>query len=175
MVGPQGFVGQQRKRHLTREERAHYAPGEESRVFEIGGCKVGVVICFDGWFPESVRELTLRGAQIICHSALICSTTSLDIMRVRALENDAFVIVANGVQTETDHGQAVRFRGESRIIDPNGDILADASTGERLISAVIDERRTARKRLDDCDDLVAEIRSHEQTLFVPAHPAAHEP
>ncbi len=175
VVGPQGFVGKQRKRHLTREERSLYAPGQDSHVFDIGGCKVGVVICFEGWFPESARELTLRGAQIICHSALICSTTSLDIMRVRALENDAFVAVANGVQTETSRGEAVRFRGESRIIDPEGDLLADAGAGERLISAAIDEKRTARKQLEDCADLVAEIRSHERTLFAPAPVASRRP
>jgi predicted amidohydrolase len=168
MVGPQGFVGKQRKRHLTQEEKAHFAPGEESFVFDVGGCKVGVVICFDGWFPETVRELTLKGAQVVCHSALICSTTSLDIMRVRALENNAFVVVANGIQTETHLGQSVRFRGESRVIDPAGDILVDAGQGEKLISTLIDERQTARKCLEDCDDLVAEIRSHAGTMFAGA-------
>jgi predicted amidohydrolase len=165
LVGPNGFVGKQRKRHLTRDEAAHVLPGGESLVFDVDGCKVGVVICFEGWFPESARELTLKGAQVICHSALICSPESLDVMRVRALENKAFVVVANGMQTETHRGETIRFRGESRVIDYAGNILADAGREEKMICATIDERATARKCLDDCDDLIAEIDRHAATMF----------
>ncbi|WP_082210259.1 nitrilase-related carbon-nitrogen hydrolase [Paenibacillus durus] len=101
----------------------------------MNGCKVGIVICFEGWFPESSRELMLKGAQIICHTALTCQERTLDIMRIRAIENKVYLILANSISTEYHNNESITFRGDSRVIDYDGNILVNAGQEEKLITA----------------------------------------
>ena len=65
LVGPDGYIGKQRKIHLSRDETFFYKGGSQLPVFDIGKCKVGTVICYDNQFPELARILTLRGAEVI--------------------------------------------------------------------------------------------------------------
>ena len=65
LVGPQGYIGKQRKLHLSRDEVFYYKGGREIAVFEVGPCKVGIVICYDNQFPEVARVLALRGAEVL--------------------------------------------------------------------------------------------------------------
>ena len=65
LIGPEGYVGKQRKIHLSRDEVFYYKGGREMPVFDIGFCKVGIVICYDNQFPEIARILALRGADLI--------------------------------------------------------------------------------------------------------------
>ncbi len=160
VVGPQGYLGKQRKRHLTEFDARWYSPGEESVVFDIMGSKVGVLVCFDAWFPESARELTLRGAQIICQTALISSPDTMQIMRVRAIENKTFVVVGNATGEELYHGAAMRFRGESRVIDFLGNILQTIEREEGVVSAEVTVAAADGKAMGDCTDLLAEIKRH---------------
>ena len=160
IVGPSGYIGKHRKRHLTDDEVAYYSCGESSDVYEVNGCKIGIVTCFEGWFPEITRELILKGAQIICHSALITSETTFDIMRIRAIENKVYLIISNSISTENFKNKSIIFRGDSRIIDYNGNILVNAGQEEKIILAEINERETIIKNLDDCNDLIFEIKKH---------------
>src|SRR5262245_37672336 len=65
LAGPNGYIGKQRKLHLSRDEVFYYKGGRELPVFDIGPCKVGIVICYDNQFPEIARELALRAADVI--------------------------------------------------------------------------------------------------------------
>ena len=65
LVGPDGFIGKQRKLHLSRDEVFLYKGGKEIPVFDLGFCKVGTAICYDNQFPEIARILALRGAELI--------------------------------------------------------------------------------------------------------------
>src|SRR5262245_6127912 len=65
LVGPDGYIGKQRKLHLSRDEVFYYKGGRDLHVFDIGPCKVGIVICYDNQFPEVARVLALRGADLI--------------------------------------------------------------------------------------------------------------
>ncbi|MCX7747048.1 MAG: hypothetical protein N2645_09185 [Clostridia bacterium] len=161
IAGPSGYIGKQRKRHLTNHELNFFSCGKTSHVFDIKGCKVGVVICLEGWFPESTRELMLKGAQIICHSMLTCQERTLDIMRIRAIENKAYVIVANSISTEQHHNELITFRGDSRVIHYNGNVLVNAGQEEKLITVEVDENSTIHKDLEDCKDLVSEVKKHK--------------
>ncbi len=160
VVGPSGYIGKQRKRHLTKHELKFFSCGKTSDVFDINGCKVGNIICFEGWFPESSRELMLKGAQIICHSALTCQQRTLDIMRIRAIENKVYLVFANSISTEYYNNESITFRGDSRVIDYNGNILVNAGQEEKLITVDIDEKNTITKDLDDCVDLISEVKKH---------------
>lgn len=65
LVGPEGFLGSQRKLHLSRDEVIYYEGGSELRVFDIGKCRLGIVICYDNSFPEVPRILALQGAEVL--------------------------------------------------------------------------------------------------------------
>ena len=65
LVGPDGYIGKQRKLHLSRDEGFFYKGGRDINVFDIGPCKVGIVICYDNQFPEISRVLALRGAEVM--------------------------------------------------------------------------------------------------------------
>ena len=53
LVGPAGYIGKQRKLHLSRDEVNYYKGGRDILVFDVGRCKVGTVICYDNQFPEA--------------------------------------------------------------------------------------------------------------------------
>src|ERR1700751_4422034 len=73
LVGPDGFIGKQRKLHLSRDEVLYYKGGRDITVFDLGKCKVGTIICYDNQFPEVARILALRGADVLLmpHAARI--------------------------------------------------------------------------------------------------------
>jgi predicted amidohydrolase len=50
-VGPEGYIGKQRKLHLSRDETFYYKGGRDLPIFDIGSCKLGIVICYDNQFP----------------------------------------------------------------------------------------------------------------------------
>jgi len=160
IVGPLGYIGKHRKRHLTKDESNYYVCGETSDVYEINGCKIGIVICFEGWFPESMRALMLKGTQIVCCSLLTTSEKTIEMMRTRAIENKVYLIMSNSISTEIFNGNSITFMGDSRIIDYRGNVLVSAGKEEKLILTDVDEKLTINKDLEDCDDLVLEIRKH---------------
>jgi N-carbamoylputrescine amidase len=65
VVGPR-FFGRYRKTHLWDKEKLLYEPGLDLPVFETPLCNVGVLVCYDAWFPEAARTLALRGADLLC-------------------------------------------------------------------------------------------------------------
>lgn len=67
LVGAEGFIGNYRKNHLWNKENEIFAPGDlDYPVFDTAVGKVGLLICYDIWFPEAVRSLVLGGADIVC-------------------------------------------------------------------------------------------------------------
>ncbi len=128
-VGPKGFIGRYRKLHLFDREKELFEPGDEwLQVFDVGGVKIGMMICFDWIFPETARTLSLRGAQIICHSANLVLSYSQKAMFARSVENGVFTITANRIGTENRTGQQLVFTGGSQILTPQGETLARAGT-----------------------------------------------
>ena len=132
LVGPNGFIGKYQKTHLFFEEKDFFSPGNTGfEVFDIGLAKIGIMICFDWWFPEAARSLALGGADIICHSANLVLPHCQEAMVVRALENGVFTITANRVGTETRGGkEPLTFTGESQIVDNKGKIKAKMGIAE---------------------------------------------
>lgn len=67
VIGPSGFVGKFRKNHLWNEENLFFEPGNLGfPVFKTPIGRIGTLICYDGWFPESYRLCALQGADIVC-------------------------------------------------------------------------------------------------------------
>ncbi len=65
LIGPSGFLGAQRKIHLSRDEVIYYKGGSAIQSFDIGKCCVGIVVCYDNSFPEVARVLALQGAEVL--------------------------------------------------------------------------------------------------------------
>ena len=68
--GPDGFIGKYRKVHLWDEEKLFFEPGDIGcPIFYFPFGRVGMIVCYDGWYPEVSRILALKGADIICDPA----------------------------------------------------------------------------------------------------------
>ena len=159
VTGPHGYVGRHRKAHLPDLERRIFDAGDEAPpLFDLGGVRIGVLVCFESWFPEPCRRLALDGADILCHPANFGGTMTPAVIRTRAIENMVFTITANRVGSESVRELTAGFRGESLIVDPEGSILLQAGGGERLGLVDIDPSRARRKSSAVCSDLLGEIR-----------------
>jgi predicted amidohydrolase len=142
LIGPSGDVlGTYRKTHPFGAERADrggwVTPGEDICVLETPLGRIGMIICFDGDYPELSRLTALAGAEIICRpSALLRSADLWELTnRARAYDNHVYLIGANA--TGTDPGGAIFF-GNSMIVTPIAEVVARAASHECWLSASLD-------------------------------------
>ncbi len=127
LVGPDGFIGKYRKMYLPThsvfEEKRYFRPGYQTAVFETELGKIGLIICYDIFFPEVSRLTRLKGARlIICISASPVTRRTFfeTLTTARAIENTAFLAYVNLVGIEN----GLQFWGGSRLIGPNGKVVA---------------------------------------------------
>ncbi len=137
-IGPRGLVGRHRKVHLPDDEVGWFQPGEDMGVITLGAVRVGILICFECWVPEAARSLALQGAQIIAQPSNVVRETALQVIAVRAMENGVFWVSGDRTGTESVSGVAYRFLGESRVLDPEGRVLAASHGRDELLMAEID-------------------------------------
>ncbi|MCW3993185.1 MAG: carbon-nitrogen hydrolase family protein [Candidatus Bathyarchaeota archaeon] len=140
LVGPNGFIGKYRKMYLPThsvfEEKRYFRPGYQTAVFETELGKIGLIICYDIFFPEVSRLTRLKGAQlIVCISASPATRRTFfeTLTAARAIENTAFLAYVNLVGIE----DGLQFWGGSRLVGPNGKTLVQAKYDEEDL--VIDE------------------------------------
>ena len=111
-------------------------------VFDIPGVgRAGVMICYDGWFPEVARGLALQGAEVILHPTLTSTPDreeELVLARSNAIVNQCYVVNINM--------GGVVGGGRSTAVDPEGRVLYTAGTGEELLPEVLDLERAAEVR-----------------------------
>jgi 5-aminopentanamidase len=161
LVGPGGLIGCYRKSHLFDEETRWFAPGDTGfQVWDIGTAKIGVLICFDWYYPESARTLALRGAEILCHPSNLVLPHCPDAMVTRCLENRVFAVTANRIGTEARGGrEPLTFVGQSEIVAPSGKILHRARRdADELAVVEIDPAEARRKGLNTYNDLLKDRR-----------------
>jgi len=133
LVGPDGFIGKYRKiylpTHSVFEEKRYFRPGYQTAVFETELGKIGLIICYDIFFPEVSRLTRLQGAQlIVCISASPATRRTFfeTLTAARAIENTAFLAYVNLVGIE----DGLQFWGGSRLVGPNGKTLVQAKYDE---------------------------------------------
>jgi len=160
LVGPGGLVGLYRKAHLFYEETLYFSPGDTGfQVWDIGVAKIGMMICFDWFYPESARTLALKGAEILCHPSNLVLPHCPDAMVTRCLENRLFSVTANRIGSEERGKDRLTFIGNSEIVTPKGRILHRASRdGEELTVVEIDPAEARDKRLNPYNDLLRDRR-----------------
>ncbi len=157
VVGPTGRIGLYRKAHLFLNERDLFEPGNLGLpVFDLGTCRLGVLICFDWQFPEAWRVLALGGAEVVAHpSNLVIPGRCQRVVPLHALSNRLFVVTANRVGEE----RGLRFTGRSQINDPRGETLSEGSAEGTEIAVVDIDLNLARdKQVTARNDLLADRR-----------------
>jgi len=156
LTGPDGFMGVYRKTHLFYEEKLWFSAGDTGfKVWQTPIGNIGVMICFDWFFPESARTLALRGADIIAHPSNLVLPFCPDAMITRCLENRVFAVTANrtGFEQRGDK-EKLEFIGKSQITSQKGEILHRAeSDREELAIIEINIDKAKDKNLNSFNNL----------------------
>lgn len=138
LAGPGGIIGTYRKVHVAISEQVIWSRGQDWPVYDTPLGRIGMLICYDQAWPESCRELTLRGAELLVMStawslrpdeespdASQAADHYLLFGRARAVENQRWFISSNF----TGPLGGLSFFGHSQIIDPRGQVIA--ATGSK--------------------------------------------
>jgi predicted amidohydrolase len=173
-VGPKGLIGKYRKMHLPThsvfEEKRYFRPGYQTAVFDTALGRIGLIICYDIFFPELSRLTRLKGAQlIVCISASPATRRAFfeTLTIARAMENAVFLAYVNLVGIE----DGLQFWGGSRMVGPSGKVLAQAKYDEEdfvicdINYADIRSVETFVPTLKDLrPELFGELKNHAETL-----------
>jgi N-carbamoylputrescine amidase len=179
------IAGKYRKMHIPDDpgfyEKFYFTPGDlgfEPIQTSVG--KLGVLICWDQWYPEAARLMTLKGAEMLIYPTAIGwfdedsqeekarqLESWITIQRSHAIANGVPVLACNRVGFEEDSSgvmEGIRFWGNSFVCDPQGEILVRAGEDEKILYAQIDEKRTKEvrdiwpflrdRRIDEYDNLL---------------------
>ncbi len=142
------YLGHYRKMHIPDDpgfyEKFYFTPGDLGyKVFKTRYATLGVLICWDQWYPEAARLTALKGAEILFYPTAIGWATDepsadvrraqreawITIQRSHAIANGVFVAAANRVGTE----DALEFWGNSFVCDPFGQMIQEAAHQEEAI------------------------------------------
>lgn len=139
LAGPEGIAGKYRKMHLPFLGVDRFVdPGDLGfPVFDTPIGKIGLLICYDGSFPEAVRALKLGGAQLVCLPTNWPEAAEISMRyspMMRSQENHVNFVACNRVGEET----GFRFPGGSKICDYTGRILAECGASSERASAELD-------------------------------------
>ncbi|TFE66924.1 acyltransferase [Methylacidiphilum sp. Yel] len=161
------YLGCYRKAHIPDDpgyfEKYYFAAGENDfPVFQTRYARIGVLICWDQWFPEAARIAALKGAQIIFYPTAIGwlveekmafgqdqLTAWLTIQRAHAIANGIFVASINRTGVEgDDKSRWIEFWGRSFLIDPFGRIINQAGEKEEIVVGELDFSLIEKTRIN---------------------------
>jgi predicted amidohydrolase len=160
ILGPAGILAHYRKIHRFDRETLLFLPGD--RPFPVVGwreARLGLMICFDWRFPEAMRTLALRGADLVLHPSNLVLPWCPEAMRYRALENHVFAATANRWGIEERAGQRLRFIGQSQVVGPSAERrgrLGEEADGVLVVE--IDPSVARDKRVGPHNDLWSDRR-----------------
>jgi N-carbamoylputrescine amidase len=166
VIGDDGeIVGLYRKMHIPDDplyfEKFYFTPGDLGFVnFDTQFGRLGVLVCWDQWYPEAARLTSIGGANILFYPTAIgwhpaekaqYGPSQLDawrtIQRAHAIANGIYVAAVNRVGFEGPPDRGLEFWGSSFIADPFGQVIAEASaTAEEILVAECDPHRMEEVR-----------------------------
>ncbi|MDO4616157.1 MAG: carbon-nitrogen hydrolase family protein [Lachnospiraceae bacterium] len=152
VIDPCGeIIGVQKMVHIAQAEQFYeqdyYAPSDTGfQVFDTELGKLGIVVCFDRHYPESIRTEALMGADLILIPTVNTKTEPLEMfeweLRVQAFHSSVAVAMCNRVGREAD----MEFAGESILVDAKGNVILKADDSEQIVYAEVDLRESGRIR-----------------------------
>jgi len=144
-ISPEGKIAVYRKIHLFMNEKQIFSRGNLGLpVFDLDKYKLGMLICFDYLFPEVWRIMALKGADIIVHPSNLVTYKAFKVVPAQAVINRFFIFTTNRIGTERD----ISFLGKTFAVDPEGEIIAEASPDEEeIVFTTIDPLRSRDKML----------------------------
>jgi len=182
--GRKGYAGKYRKMHIPDDpryyEKYYFTPGDLGfQGFSTDAAKLGVLICWDQWYPEAARLTALKGAEILIYPTAIGwhpeekarlgerqHAAWETAQRAHAIANGCFVLAINRSGFEPDPASegGIEFWGQSFVADPSGQIVAKAAAAEEeilIVEADLDALETQRthwpffrdRRIDAYGDL----------------------
>ena len=152
------LLGVYRKMHIPDDplyyEKYYFTPGDHGyRAFDTRHGRIGVLICWDQWYPEAARITALKGAEVLFyptaigwHPAEKASEGAAQrdawrtVQRGHAIANGVFVAAPNRVGHEGPAGGGLEFWGGSFVADPQGVILAEAAADREEVLVVACDR-----------------------------------
>jgi N-carbamoylputrescine amidase len=159
------LLGVYRKMHIPDDplyfEKYYFTPGDASgphggfKVFDTSVAKIGVLICWDQWYPEAARITSLLGAEVLFYPTAIGWHPSekakfgeiqksawITQQRAHAISNGVFVASVNRVGHEATEGtDGIEFFGQSFVSSPFGELLIQADTSEQVLVATCERER----------------------------------
>ena len=149
LIGPDGeIVATYRKRHLfgfATGERTLITAGDALIVAETPLGHTGIATCYDLRFPEMFRDLVEAGAEtfLVASGWPTPRIGHWDVLtRARAIEDQAWMVACNGVGSHAD----ITLGGHSIVIDPQGNVVAEAGDGETVLFADVEPGRAREWR-----------------------------
>jgi len=183
------IAGVYRKMHIPDDpafyEKFYFTPGDIGfEPIETSVGKLGVLVCWDQWYPEAARLMALAGAELLLYPTAIGWDPNdaddekqrqrdawITVQRGHAVANGLPLLACNrtGFETAPDGGRGIQFWGSSFVAGPQGEFLASASTDKReLLVADVDLARSENvrriwpflrdRRIDAYDDLLRRFR-----------------
>jgi len=141
LISPEGaVVGYYDKMHIffQNDEEHYFVPGTKAPVFHTFYGTVGIQLCFDIRFPETIRKMVKQGMKILFVPAQFPNPRKehwLNLLKTRAIENQIYIIAANRIGRQNEE---LTYFGNSVIIDPYGETVVNAYEKEGVISEYID-------------------------------------
>lgn len=160
-ISPKGKIEKYRKIHLFMNEKQIFSRGNLGLpVFEMDSYRLGMLICFDYLFPEIWRVMALKGADIIAHPSNLVTYKAFKVVPAQAVINRFFILTTNRIGSERE----ISFSGRTFAVDPEGDVLTEASPSkEEILFTTIDPLLSRNKMLTEknhvLDDRFPELYS----------------
>ncbi len=150
------FLGKYRKMHIPDDpqyyEKFYFTPGDLGfRSWDTRFGRIGVLVCWDQWYPEAARLTAMSGAQILFYPTAIGwlpgekaehgaqqEAAWETIQRSHGIANGLYVCAVNRVGYEKGPGGGLEFWGGSFVSDPGGRVLVKGGTGEEVLTATLD-------------------------------------
>ncbi|MBY3049929.1 nitrilase family protein [Rhizobium laguerreae] len=168
LCGPEGYIGKYRKLHLWNNENRLFRKGDLGLpVFDLPFGRIGIAICYDGWFPETFRQLALAGAELVCvptnwvpmaGAESVPEPMANILHKAAAHTNGLYIACADRIGIE--RGQS--FIGRSLIVGPQGWPVSGPASADReeILLAHIDlSSVTGTRTLNSFNHLLGDRRA----------------
>ncbi len=155
LVGPEGFIGKQRKIHIPDLEEPYWQGGQQIEVFDLGKVRVGISVCRDSFFTELVRTLYFKGAEVLLmpfgygtnpRSRYLEEHIHGVVIRAECWSSGFFGVMCNSAgkrPPSAEESEGFGFPGWAGVISPFGEPLAftrQRGCGEAMVVVELDPK-----------------------------------